>query len=56
MMCYNYKKLYKEKLSHKKIPDKTEKELEKLEEALDVLNITIFRREAEREVDLSSRF
>ena len=49
-MCHKYKKLYKQKLSNKKIPENVEKEIEQLEEALDVLNITICRKEAEIEV------
>lgn len=50
MMCHRYKKLYKEKLKAKKVPEKIEKDLEVLEQDLDVLNITICRRAAEREV------
>lgn len=49
VMCHKYKTLYKEKLSKKSISEKTEKELELLEKDLDVLNITICRREAEME-------
>ena len=52
MTCHEYMKLYKEKLSHKKVSEKVEKKIEQYEEILDVLNITIWRKQAEIEVRL----
>ena len=42
--------LYKQKLSHKQVSDKIQKEIDKYEESLDVVNITIWRKQAEIEV------
>lgn len=50
MTCHKYMLLYKKKLSEKKISDRVLKEIEKYEEILDVLNITIWRKQAEIEV------
>ena len=50
MTCQKYKLLYKKKLSQKSVSDKAQKEIDKYEEILDVLNITIWRKQAEIEV------
>ena len=50
MTCQKYKLLYKKKLSQKSVSDKVQKEIDKYEEILDVLNITIWRKQAEIEV------
>lgn len=50
MTCHKYMLLYKTKLSNKKISDKVQKEIDQYEEILDVLNITIWRKQAEIEV------
>ena len=50
MTCHKYMLLYKEKLSHKSVSDKVQKEIAQYEEVLDVLNITIWRKQAEIEV------
>jgi predicted CopG family antitoxin len=42
--------LYKEKLSHKSVSEKVQKEIDQYEKTLDVLNITIWRKQAEIEV------
>ncbi|CAB3980345.1 Hypothetical predicted protein [Paramuricea clavata] len=49
MNCHKYLLLYKEKLSHKSVSDKVQKEIDHYEEILDVLNITIWRKQAEIE-------
>ena len=42
--------LYKKKLSQKKISDQLQKDIDEYEKNLDVLNITIWRKQAEIEV------
>jgi predicted CopG family antitoxin len=54
MNCHRYLLLYKEKLSHKSVSDKVQKEIDHYEEILDVLNITIWRKQAEIEVQRRS--
>ncbi|XP_046845034.1 uncharacterized protein LOC124438866 [Xenia sp. Carnegie-2017] len=49
MNCHKYMNLYKQKLSHKKICENTQKEIDHYEKILDVLNITIWRRQAKIE-------
>jgi vacuolar protein sorting-associated protein 13A/C len=52
-MVHNYIKLYKTKLTQKKEDLRLKKNLEELEENLDVFNITLARRQAEVQVNMN---